>query len=136
MLMSLPNEPVTLSAQQVEELRKKLSVTAARAKELYDGLKAAKLALESHDTLIGDKQQEQDEALVVLRERLRGVISELKQVLPDDDRRWRRFGFNLPAEPETPAQPEQVQVDNAAPSKLLVTCATVAFAERYRCHAA
>ena len=114
----------------------KVNVTAARAEELYDGLKAAKLALESHDTLIGDRQQEQDEALVVLRERLRGVIGELKQVLPDDDRRWRRFGFNLPAEPETPAQPELVQVDNAAPGKLLVTCATVAFAERYRCYAA
>jgi hypothetical protein len=86
--------------------------------------------------LIEDRQQEQDEALVVLRERLRGVIGELKQLLPDGDRRWKRFGFNLPAEPETPAQPVHVQVDNAAPGKLLVTCATVAFTERYRCYAA
>lgn len=114
----------------------KVNVTAARAKELHDGLQAASLALEDHDTLLGEKQKEQDAALAVLRDRLRGVIGELKQLLPDDDQRWKRFGFNLPAEPETPAQPAQAQVDNAAPGKLVVTCAPVPYAERYRCYAA
>ncbi len=114
----------------------KVNVTTARAEELYDGLKAAKLALDDQNTLIREKQQEQDDALAVLRDRLRGVIGELKQLLPEDDQRWRRFGFNIPAEPETPVQPEQVQVDDSAPGKLLVTCAPVPFAERYRCYAA
>ena len=111
-------------------------MTAARAEELYHGLKAAKLAQDNQDTLIGEKQQEQDAALEGLRDRLRGVIGELKQLLSEDDQRWRRFGFNIPAEPETPGQPEQAQVDNSAPGKLLVTCAPVPFAERYRCYAA
>jgi hypothetical protein len=57
----------------------KVNVTAARAKELHDGLQAASLALEDHDTLLGEKQKEQDAALAVLRDRLRGVIGELKQ---------------------------------------------------------
>lgn len=114
----------------------KVNVTPARAEELYDELKAAKLALETHDTLIGEKQEEQDAALEALRSRLRGVIGELKQLLADDDQRWKRFGFNIPAEPETPGQPEQVLVDSALPGRLLVTSAPVAFAERYRCYAA
>ena len=110
----------------------KVNVTAARAGELRDALKAASLALENHDELIGDKQEEQDTALEALRDRLRGVINELKQVLPEDDRRWKRFGFNIPAEPETPAQPEQVQVNNALPGRLVMTCPPVSFAERFR----
>ena len=113
----------------------KVNVTAARADAIYKSLEKAKLDLDAQDELIADKQIEQDRALEGLRDRLRGVLGELKQVLPEDDRRWKRFGFNIPAEPETPVQPEQVEVNNTVPGRLLVTCAPVPFADHYRCFA-
>jgi hypothetical protein len=114
----------------------KVNVTATRATELHGALKDTQEALEAHDELIADKHKKQEEALEVLRKRLRGLISELEQLIPADDVRWRRFGFNIPAEPETPARPEQVQVNNNTPGQLVVSCAPVSFAVYYRCFAA
>ena len=110
----------------------KVNVTATRANELYDALRAAKSSLDAQDAVLDTRHQEQDAALEALRDRLRGLIGELKQLIPAEDRRWRRFGFNIPAEPETPVQPEQVQANNTTPGQLLVSCAPVPFAERYR----
>ena len=67
-----------------------------------------------------------------LRNRLRGLRGELEQLIGLEDRRWRRFGFNIPAEPETPAQPEAVTVNSPEPGRLLLSCPAVPFAERYR----
>jgi hypothetical protein len=114
----------------------KVNVTATRATELHTALKEAQEALEAHDELIADKHKKQEEALESLRKRLRGLISELEQRIPSDDLRWRRFGFNIPAEPETPARPEQVQVNNNTPGQLVVSCPPVSFATYYRCFAA
>ena len=74
-------------------------------------------------------------ALGALRERLRGLSNELKQLIGKDDRRWRRFGLNIPGEPETPDQPRELEASASAPGKVLVSCAAVAFAERYRFYA-
>ena len=114
----------------------KVNVTATRANELYDALRAAKSSLDAQDALLDAKHREQEAALEALRDRLRGLIGELKQLIPDENRRWRRFGFNIPAKPETPVRPEQVEANNATPGQLLVACAPVAFAERYRSFAA
>jgi hypothetical protein len=37
-----------------------------------------------------------------------------------------------PAEPERPAQPDGLEVSSTMPGKALVSCATVAYAKRYR----
>jgi hypothetical protein len=110
----------------------KVNVTAALALELVESLRSAKRARDAQDALIGAKHDKQEQALEALRNRLRGLVGELKQLLGPADRLWRRFGFNIPAEPETPAQPADMQVNNTTPGQLLVSCAAVAFAERYR----
>jgi hypothetical protein len=110
----------------------KVKVTAERADELNEALRTAKTDLDAHDTLIDDKLKEQGKALAALRRRLCGLRGELRQILELNDQRWHRFGLNAPAEPETPDQPEDVQVNNTMPGTLLVSCPTVPFAERFR----
>jgi hypothetical protein len=110
----------------------KVNVTATRAEELHGALKAAKAELGAQEALIDAKHLQQEQALEKLRDRLRGLIGELKQLIGTSDGRWRRFGFNIPDEPEIPTQPEGVQVNNSTPGQLLVSCAPVPFAERYR----
>jgi hypothetical protein len=108
----------------------KFNVTATRALELVEALRTAKGDLDAQDALIDTRHQAQDEALDALRNRLRGLIGELKQLIGLENRRWRRFGLNIPAEPETSPQPDEVQVNNTIPGQLLVSCTPVAFAER------
>lgn len=107
-------------------------MTPERAAQVQSALKAAHDDLEAHDDLIEEKHSEQETALESLRDRLRGLRGELEQFIGLEDRRWRRFGFNIPAEPETPAQPEAVTVASPEPGKLLLSCPPVPFAERYR----
>ena len=109
-----------------------MKATAARAEEVVTALKSAKAAQDAQDSLLVTKHQEQETALEALRDRLRGLTGELKQLVGEEDARWRRFGLNIPAEPETPAQPGEVTVNNATAGQLLVSCAPVAFAVRYR----
>jgi hypothetical protein len=54
------------------------------------------------------------------------------QLIGPDDPRWHRFGLNVPAELERPARSEGLEVNNDTPGQLLVSCATVPYAERYR----
>ncbi len=130
-LVSALNKHLTTHPEQKNESLK-VNVTAGRADELHKALKAAQGAVETQDELIAKAHTDQETALEGLRVRLRGLVGELKQLAGESDRRWRRFGLNIPAEPETPGQPEAVQVNNATPGQLLVSCAPVSFAERYR----
>jgi hypothetical protein len=117
---------------EVKNENLRVNVTPVRAKELHEALKAANEDLEDHDDVIATTLDAQEKALEKLRSRLRGLCGELEQLIGPSDRRWRRFGLNIPAEPETPSQPQQVQVDNSTPGQLLTSCPPVAFAERYR----
>ena len=110
----------------------KVNVTSGRAQELHEALRTAKDDLQEQDEVIGRKHDEQEAALQALRARLRGLASELRQLIGDNDSRWHRFGLNIPAEPKTPPQPEEVVVNNTTPGQLLVSCAAVPFAARYR----
>lgn len=110
----------------------KVNVTEARALEVLAALKSAKDDLDAQDALVQEKHAAQNEAFETLRSRLRGLKGELEQLIGAEDPRWRRLGFNIPAEPETPAQPGGVTVNSNTPGQLLVSCEPVAFAERYR----
>ena len=63
---------------------------------------------------------------------MQGLCSELKQFVGTSDPRWHRFGLNILAEPEKPAQPDGLAVSSDMPGKALVSCATVPYAKRYR----
>lgn len=43
------------------------------------------------------------------RQRYRGVINELDDLLEDEDSRWYQFGLNRPADPATPGAPLSAQ---------------------------
>jgi hypothetical protein len=121
----------TEHAEQTND-KDKVKVTPERATQVQSALKAAQDGLDAQEDVIADRHSAQETALESLRNRLRGLRSELEQLLGLEDRRWRRFGLNIPAEPETPAQPEAVTVSSPEPGKLLLSCAPVPFAERYR----
>jgi len=110
----------------------KVNVTPERADELHKALKETYGAVKAQDGLIKDALNEQKDALATLRARLQGLCGELKQLIGPKDHRWHRFGLNVPAEPQTPPQPANVEVNSATPGQVLVSCATVPYAKRYR----
>ena len=109
-----------------------LNVTTVRVGELIMNLDTARNAVTAQKALIESRRLGRDEAVQALRVRLRGLADELKQLIGRKDRRWRVFGLNIPAEPETPGRPQQITVSAAGPGQLLVRCEPVAYAERYR----
>ncbi len=109
-----------------------LNVTTVRVGELIMNLDTARNGVTAQKALIESKRVTRDEAVTALRVRLRGLADELKQLIGRKDRRWRVFGFNIPAEPETPVRPREVVVSNGAAGQLVAQCEPVAYADRYR----
>jgi len=107
-------------------------VTAARAGELFAALSAARSAVNQGLTDIGQKKAIRDAAEKALRTRLRGLIAELGQLLPDDDPRWYAFGLNPPAAPDTPEIPDGLVLTHGEPGTLLADWADAPRAQRYR----
>ena len=109
-----------------------LEVTAAQAKALRKAISKAEGALQDHDDDTDKKKAARDAALEGLRARLRGLVNELTQLIGRESRRWHSFGFNIPAEPDTPEKPQGVAVTPGGPQQLDVACAPVSFADHYR----
>jgi hypothetical protein len=63
---------------------------------------------------------------------LSGLISELGQVLGDNDPRWRRFGLNKPGAPNVPVVPKNVAINANTPGEFFITCAASKYATHYR----
>lgn len=95
-----------------------LNVTAAQALTLANALSDARSAVNDATNQVGQKKNLRDAAVAQLKKRLRGLISELGQLLADDDPRWNAFGLNLPAAPNTPEVPD-------APALTVGTAGTV-----------
>jgi len=66
-----------------------------------------------------------------LRKRMKGLILELKDVLPADDARWRLFGLNMPVAVGIPAVPENLVVAGGGSGHLLGRWGSAALADRY-----
>jgi hypothetical protein len=107
-------------------------VTAAKAESWFKAIDDGRRAIAGQELLIRQKRETKDAALVALKTRLRGLMDELKQLIGRQDPRWRDFGFNVPAEPATPAAPQRVTAQALPPGQLLVTCDPVPFADHYR----
>ena len=89
-----------------------LSVTNAIANVIYNALSGARSAANQANTDNGNSLATRDAAKAALRERLSGLREELGQLLDDDDPRWYAFGFNRPADPETPGVPDGLVITN------------------------
>ena len=116
--------------QEVADPRFK--VTAAEATLRFDALSDARSAVHAASTLAGQKKAVRDAAIEALKTRMRGLISELDQLLGDTDPRWDAFGLNAPGAAETPDTPEALVLTPGAPGTLLADWADARLAARYR----
>ena len=87
-----------------------LNVTSTLAGSRYDTISTVRSNANTANVNNGNALAARDAAKVALRERLTGLREELGQLLADDDSRWYAFGFNRPADPETPGVPDGLVV--------------------------
>jgi hypothetical protein len=109
-----------------------LGVTAAAAEAAHSALAAARATVNACRTDAGTKKGLRNAAVKTLRKRMRGLITELKQLLPGDDARWTSFGLNRPDAVGLPEVPEGLLVVGGGPGHLLSTWGSSALGDRYR----
>ena len=73
------------------------------------------------------------DAFSALSDEMWSLIKILQATLNDDDARWLAFGLPMPATPSTPGQPVDVAAHTDGTGAIIVQCAAVALATRYRC---
>ncbi|MBI5683471.1 MAG: hypothetical protein HZC54_00190 [Verrucomicrobia bacterium] len=109
-----------------------LNVTAAKAEEHYTALSDGRDELAEKVTDMNTKDKARAAAYRALRKRMRSSISELAEVLADDDERWHRFGLNAPADPNSPEPVASLTLTAGLPGKIVATWPRAARATRYR----
>lgn len=97
-----------------------LNVTAAIAGPLYTAISDARQAVGNALATAKDKLMLRDAALKKFRDRFRGAINELEQILEDDDPQWYDFGLNRPADPATPGVVSNVVASAIGAGRVLV----------------
>ena len=109
-----------------------LILTAARADNLFINFASARDAMNEVNTDSAQKKILRDAAVNVLRARLRGLITELEQLLDASDPLWLAFGLNEPGAASTPDVPEAVSVVPGTPGVLHINWAAARLATHYR----
>lgn len=89
-----------------------LNVTNSIANTHFNAISDARSAANQANSDNGIAMAGRDVAFAALRQRLTGLREELGQLLDDDDSRWYAFGFNRPADPETPGVPDGLVITN------------------------
>ena len=107
-------------------------VTAAAAAEHHTAFTDACGGVNACRADLGAKKSESKTATKKLRKRMRGLIAELKQVLPPDDPHWTGFGLNRPAAQPVPSAPLKLKVEAGGPGHLLATWKAPPYAKRFR----
>lgn len=93
-----------LTAQPAHE-NAPLGITAAAALALHTASATARAAVNTALQDLATARLTRETAVDALRTRMRGLITELATLLPDDDARWYTFGLSAPGDPETPGIP-------------------------------
>jgi hypothetical protein len=83
-----------------------LGLTAAQAGTLVEAMNSAYSAVDLERSRRREARSNRDDAMERLRQRLSALHSELRQLLPRDDHRWRLFGFRRPIDK---GQPDPVE---------------------------
>ncbi|HEY0552129.1 MAG TPA: hypothetical protein VGF13_21185 [Verrucomicrobiae bacterium] len=109
-----------------------LDITADEAQARYTAISTARSTVNACTADVAVKKALRDSALKAMRKCLRGLVTELKQLMPGDDGRWHAFGFNPPSAVGVPAMPEGLTVIPSAPGHLLAKWLAAALAARYR----
>ena len=109
-----------------------VGVTALALGDQVDNLSSAKSAVNACLADVGLKKVPRDTAARALRKHLRGLITELGELLPGDDGRWRAFGLNPPNAVGLPDVPEGLTVIGSMPGHLFADFESASLADRYR----
>ncbi len=83
----------------------KLVITAVVAQARHDAIEAARTGVNDGNEDMAQKKIDCDAAEATLRLRLRGLITELEQLLDDNDPLWEAFGLTKPGSDSTPGVP-------------------------------
>jgi hypothetical protein len=109
-----------------------LEVTHTQAAALHAALTTA---VSAANAAKGDQRGFRDErasAEETLRARVRGLVSELAQLIGEDDQRWIDFGLHVPEDESLPDAPTDLVVAGGAQGHLVAGWSDAARAERYR----
>lgn len=109
-----------------------VGVTADAATDKHTALSTARTNINGCKSDCGTKRSQRDGAVKGLRTRLRGLVTELKQLLPGDDARWHSFGFNPPDAVGLPDVPEHLVVTPGIAGHLSAVWQGASLADRYR----
>ncbi len=110
-----------------------MQVTAARGQTLQTTVLTNQAALMNTIRTLETLSQGWTDAFKALTDKLWSLIKILEATLDDDDPRWLAFGLPMPGMPRTPAAPTEVSAQVDAAGAILVQCAPVSLATRYRC---
>lgn len=91
-----------------------LEVTSARALRIHQAIGKAQRELKESDAKLGELHANRNEAMSILRKRLRGVITELNVGLESDSPMWKAFGLNEPALSQRMRKSKKIGMDQAA----------------------
>lgn len=109
-----------------------LEITAANATTLLANVVAARAAVNTQKAIVGNLIQVRDQKLDKLRTRIRGLVSELGQLLDPMSAGWKAYGFNVPGAMEMPEEVENVSAILIGPTAASVKWDASARAEYYR----
>ena len=111
-----------------------LDITAADAQTLHAESATARAAVKDALKNLTLARRARETAVDGLRTRMRGLITELDTLLPDDDPRWYVFGLNAPADPETPGTPDAPTLTPGLPGSglLFLDWPDTSRSDRYR----
>jgi hypothetical protein len=109
-----------------------VGVTPAIAATLYTALSDARATVNDCRAVLATKKGLRDTAVNTLRKRMRGLITELMQLLPGDDGRWNAFGLNRPDAVGIREVPDGLTLVGGGSGHLLANWDDAALAARYR----
>jgi len=109
-----------------------LGVTAATLTAQATALSDARSANNNAATALKTAKDNRDAAQAAVIKRLSGLLSELGELLADDDPRWDAFGFERPADGEQPGAVETLTVTAGGAGSVYADWGDARRAERYR----
>lgn len=111
-----------------------IACTAAACEVAAQAISTAQTASNQSNTDAGTAQGNFDAGMVTARRRMSGLLSELTQLLSDEDVRWYAFGFDRPSDSSAPDVPENLTATPGAPGSrtLILHCDTARRAINYR----
>jgi hypothetical protein len=130
LLLSLKNFFAANPAYEVNT--PKLVVTSAQAGVLFTALSSARVAASDGNTDAGNKKNLRDDAEQTLRDRLSGLISELGQLLDDNDPLWLAYGLNEPGATNLPDSADGLVLTVGPAGTVLAHWSNSSRATRYR----